>query len=161
MDMTARPAMQLISRAASVLRALEGRPTGLTLGQIAKATGLPRPTVQRIVNALSVEQLVVIDPLRGGVCLGPMVARLASSIRIDLVALARPHLERLSDRTRETVAMTVLQDGKVVLIALVAPPTQDIRLTSSVGTIWALHCTADGKALLAGLPEKTIRDLLG
>ncbi len=155
-----RAGMQLISRTAAVLRALEGRPSGVTLGQIAKSTGLPRPTIQRIVNALCAEQLAVVDPLRGGVCLGPMIARLASSIRIDLVALARPHLERLSWLADETVAMTVLQDGKVVLIALAAPSTQEIRLTSNVGAAWALHSTADGKAMMAGLPEATVRSML-
>ena len=155
-----RAGMQLISRTAAVLRALEGRPTGLTLGQIAKSASLPRPTIQRIVNALCAEQLVVIDPLRGGVCLGPMSTRLSASIRIDLVSLARPHLERLSWQTEETAAMTVLQDGKVVVIALVAPSTQEIRLTSSVGAIWALHSTADGKAMMAGLPEPALRNML-
>lgn len=156
----ARVGMQLISRAASVLRALEGQSAGLSLGQIANATHLPRPTVQRIVDALCVEHLVMVDPLHGGVRLGPMIARLATSVRIDLTVLARPYLEQLCWTTRETVAMTVLQDGKVVLIGLVPPPAQEIRLTSSLGSIWTLHSTAEGKVLLAGLPEATIRGLL-
>ena len=33
--------VQVIARAASVLRALEGRPEGLSLGQIAKEVGSP------------------------------------------------------------------------------------------------------------------------
>lgn len=162
--------MQLVSRIAAVLRALEvgalegrareGRAPGLSLGQIAAATGLPRPTVQRLVDALLVEGMVAADPLLGGVRLGPLIARLATSVSTDLVVLARPHLERLCAETRETVAMTVLQDGKVVVLAFLPPAGQEIRLASSVGAIWTLHSTADGKALLAGLPEATQRALL-
>ncbi|MCK8787362.1 IclR family transcriptional regulator [Roseomonas sp. NAR14] len=152
--------MQLITRAAAVLRALEGQSAGLSLGQIAKASGLPRPTVQRIVDALCVEGLAKVDPRGGGVFLGPMITRLATSVRIDLVALARPHLERLATTTQGSAAMTVLQDGQVVVIALVTPPTQMIRLTANIGSTWPLHSSAEGKALLSGLPEATIRKLL-
>jgi len=155
-----RAGMQLVSRIAAVLRALEGQSAGLSLGQIAGATGLPRPTVQRLVDALLVEGLAMADPLQGGVRLGPLIARLATSVRTDLVVLARPHLERLCGTTRETVAMTVLQDGKVVVLAFLPPSGQEIRLMASVGAIWTLHSTADGKALLAGLPEATQRALL-
>lgn len=155
-----RAGMQLISRAAAVLQALEGQPAGLSLGQIARTTGLPRPTVQRIVDALCVEGLAMVDPLRGGVRLGPLIARLASSVRTDLVGLARPLLEQLAWKTRESVAMTVLQDGKVVVIAIVTPPMQAVRLTASVGSTWPLHSSAEGKALLSGLPEAAIRAML-
>ena len=44
--------VQVIARAAAVLRTLEGQPGGLSLGQIAQDVGLPRSTVQRIVAAL-------------------------------------------------------------------------------------------------------------
>ncbi|WP_424140130.1 IclR family transcriptional regulator [Roseomonas chloroacetimidivorans] len=155
-----RTGMQLISRAASVMKALEGQTAGLSLGQIARATGLPRPTVQRIVDALCVEGFVMVDATQGGVRLGPTITRLATSVRIDFVALARPHLERLAATTQESTAMTVLQDGKVVVLAIVTPPMQAVRLTANVGTTWPLHSSADGKALLSGLPEATIRTLL-
>lgn len=152
--------MQLISRATSVLRALEGQQAGLSLGQIASITGLPRPTVQRIVDALCAEGLANIDPFQGGVRLGPLIARLATSIRVDLVSLARPQLERLAWTTQESVAMTVLQDGKVVVIGVFTPPTQAIRLTASIGSTWPLHSSAEGKVLLAGLPTPAIRSML-
>ena len=44
--------IQVIARAAAVLRALRDAPSGLSLGALAEATGLPRSTVQRIVAAL-------------------------------------------------------------------------------------------------------------
>ena len=50
--------MRMISRAALILRALGEHPSGLSLGRIAKETGLARATVQRLVGALAAERLV-------------------------------------------------------------------------------------------------------
>ncbi|MDO9710417.1 IclR family transcriptional regulator [Paracraurococcus lichenis] len=152
--------MQLIARAAAILRALEGQGAGLSLGQIAKATGLPRPTVQRIADALKAEGLAAVDPVHGGLRLGPVLARLGASVRSDLASFARPGLERLAWSVRETVALTVLQDAKAVVLALIHAPGRDIVLSSQVGAAWSIHCTAEGKALLAGLPEARLRQLL-
>jgi hypothetical protein len=44
--------VQVIARAASIMRALEDTTTGLSLGEIALKVGLARSTVQRIVAAL-------------------------------------------------------------------------------------------------------------
>ena len=51
--------IQVITRAANVLRSLEGEASGLTLGQIAQRVGLARSTVQRIVDALREEQFLI------------------------------------------------------------------------------------------------------
>ena len=57
-DKSAGMGVQVIARAASVLRALEGKPDGLSLAQIAREVGLARSTVQRIVAALAAEDFV-------------------------------------------------------------------------------------------------------
>ena len=55
----ARGGIQVIARAANILRALEGEGEGLSLGEIAARVDLPRSTVQRIVTALADEQLLI------------------------------------------------------------------------------------------------------
>ncbi|KHN91196.1 hypothetical protein BSK71_04695 [Pectobacterium actinidiae] len=50
--------IQVISRAAAILREVCESPDGLSLGQLAALTGLARSTVQRIVDALESEHLV-------------------------------------------------------------------------------------------------------
>jgi DNA-binding IclR family transcriptional regulator len=44
----AQAGIQVIARAASILRTLENHPDGLSLGQIAKSVDLARSTVQRM-----------------------------------------------------------------------------------------------------------------
>ena len=57
-DKSAGMGVQVIARAASVLRALEGKPEGLSLGRSPGKSGLARSTVQRIVAALATEDFV-------------------------------------------------------------------------------------------------------
>ena len=51
--------VQVISRAANILRTLRDHPKGLSLSQIAKEVGLARSTVQRIVTTLEQENFVI------------------------------------------------------------------------------------------------------
>ena len=51
--------VQVIARAAHILRALEGEDAGLSLGQIAARVSLARSTVQRIVASLEAEKLLI------------------------------------------------------------------------------------------------------
>jgi IclR family transcriptional regulator, acetate operon repressor len=98
---------QVIARAAAVLRALENQTTGQTLAEISKTSGLPRTTVHRIVQALEAQQLVMSAP--GGVRLGPALVRMAASAHTDVVMIAKPFVEVLGRRTRETVDVSVLR----------------------------------------------------
>ena len=154
-----RGRMQLISRAAAVLRALESQSGYASLGQIASACSLPRPTVQRIVDALAAEQFVTVDPQRG-VQLGPELTRIARAAYVDLAAIVQPYIDTLARETGETAAVTVLRDRAAVYIAQ-AVPDRTIVLASRVGAPIPLHSTANGKALLAGLADGLVRSLVG
>src|SRR5499426_2218396 len=95
--------VQVIARAASILRALEHEVSGLSLGQIAQRVNLARSTVQRIVAALQAEKLVIAASPNGRVRLGPTILRLAASASADFVSIARPFLVVLSNELKETV----------------------------------------------------------
>src|SRR5262249_46899493 len=88
--------VQVIARAAAILRALEDERHGLSLGEIAQRANLARSTVQRIVAALETEKIVIAASPNGRVRLGPTILRLASSVRTDFVDLARPFIVSLS-----------------------------------------------------------------
>lgn len=149
---------QVIARAAAVLRALENRPAGLNLSQLAKEAGLPRTTVHRIVAALEAQQLVVQHALK--VRLGPALVRLAASVQTDFAAVARPFVEALGRKTRETVVVSVRRGARMISIDRY-DSDQELRVVSQVGTAYAMHCTAHGKAVLAQFSDDAILALLG
>ena len=90
------PSIQVIARAASVLRALEGEQTGLSLTQIAERVNLARSTVQRIVDALRAEHFVIAATPTSGVRLGPALIRLAASASVDFDLITRPLMVKLA-----------------------------------------------------------------
>jgi DNA-binding IclR family transcriptional regulator len=152
--------VQVISRAAAILRALEEESLGLSLGQIAERVGLARSTVQRIVAALEVEKLVMAASPNGRVRLGPTILRLAASVRTDFAAFARPFIVRLSGELRETVDLSSIRKDHLVFIDQVIGP-QRLRTVSAVGDSFPLYCTANGKAYLSMLDEKAVERLIG
>lgn len=155
----ARQGIQVIARAASVLRALEGEEAGLSLSQIAERVGLARSTVQRIVEALGAEQFVIAAAPTAGVRLGPALLRLASSARSNIEQLVRPMIGELSRSLGETVDLSVLKGSSAVFIDQVVG-SHRLRAVSAVGEGFPLHCTANGKALLSLLPPERREELL-
>lgn len=154
-----RQPIQVIGRAARILRALEGEEAGLSLGQIAQRVGLARSTVQRIVEALSVEQLLIAASPTGRVRLGPALVRLGSSASLDIDQLLRPIIVELGGALGETVDVSVLRRGAAVFIDQI-PGSHRLRAVSAVGEVFPLHCTANGKAMLSLLPGETVERLL-
>src|ERR1700712_296253 len=148
---------QVIARAAAVLKTLENQRQGLSLSQIAKVSGLPRTTVHRIVTALEAQQMVLTGST--GVRLGPALVRLAASAHTDIVPIARPYVENLGRRTRETVDVSVYRGLHAVSVDQYVSD-QELRVVSPVGTAFPIHCTPHGKVMLSALSDEFLIQLL-
>jgi DNA-binding IclR family transcriptional regulator len=152
--------VQVIARAAAILRSLEDEPAGLSLAQIAQRVGLARSTVQRIVAALGTEKLLIAASPTERVTLGPAILRLAASTRVDLAARLRPILVELSAALHETVDLARVERDHLLFIDQVVS-SQRLRTVSAVGEVFPLHCSANGKAYLAMLTDDEIAALIG
>jgi DNA-binding IclR family transcriptional regulator len=148
-----------VARAIDILRALGQSSQEMTLLQIAEESGLPRSTVHRIVQTLRDANLVVASSRGSGLRLGPELARIASVSRDQLVPMVRPFLEQLSQLVNEGASLAVL-DGEHVRFLDQAIAGQGLRAVSLVGATFPAHCTANGKALLAALPEEIMQATL-
>ena len=151
--------VQVVARAAEILRILSEAPLGRSLAEIAGEVRLPRSTVYRIVKALERERFVVPVSSAAGFRLGPGLLKLAGSIREWLVAGVHPHLVALSDEVDETVDLAVLGDQGVTFIDQVLRP-QRLQAVSAVGVTFPLHSTANGKAILAELDDEAVASRL-
>lgn len=98
-----------VDRGAELLvRVLEAeRPVALT--ELASATGMPKSTVSRLVGALERRGLVEQDGERGRLRPGPAILRVAQRRMLErnIVELAGPALDRLSELTGETINLAV------------------------------------------------------
>lgn len=144
--------IQVIKRAALILRACRDLGPGLSLGDIARQTGLPRSTVQRIVTALIQEELLQSGGDARSIRLGRDIFAFADSLRVDVVEAAHADLKSLSEATGETVDLARFHRDHMVFVNQIAGAHR-LRAVSAVGEKFPLHCTANGKAALSLLNE--------
>lgn len=155
----ARSGIQVIARAAKILRSLEDNADGLSLGDIAARVELPRSTVQRIVAALANEQFLIAASPTSRVKLGPALIRLAGATKLEVSQMVRPYIEALSRELKETIDLSILQGEGATFVDQVLG-SHRLRTESAIGERFPLHCTACGKALLATLTDDKINAAL-
>ncbi|MCA3513677.1 MAG: IclR family transcriptional regulator [Rhodobacter sp.] len=153
-----RSGIQVIARAAAILRTLKDAPSGMSLGQIADRAELPRSTVQRIVQALQEERMVITSGSAGGVRLGPELHALAGAAHYNIVDQLRPLLQDLMEETGETVDLSVLRGGRMIFLDQVQG-THRLRAVSSAGEVFPVTSTANGRACLALMSESEARKM--
>lgn len=144
--------IQVIARAADILRALEGRSEGMSLGELSESVALARSTVQRIVNALLDEEFLMPASQRARVKLGPALVRLGSAANVEILQIARPCMLKIAKEISETVDLSTLKRDHAVFIEQI-PGSYRLSALSEVGTEFPLHSTANGKSLLACMPS--------
>ncbi|WP_026552327.1 IclR family transcriptional regulator [Arthrobacter sp. H20] len=136
----------VIDKAATVLDALEAGPT--TLAQLVAATGLARPTVHRLAQALVHHRLVSRD-IQGRFVLGSRLVELAAAAGEDrLIASASPVLLHLRDATGESAQLFRRQGEWRVCVASAERP-MGLRDTIPVGTQLSMKAGSAAQCLLA------------
>ena len=159
-ESSSRQGVQVIARAAAILRVLEKQPDGLSLGAIEKALGLARSTVQRIVYALDEERFVIAASPTGRVRLGPGLVSLGSAAKADIDRVILPYMKQLSDEIEETVDLSVHDGSSMIFIDQIITEKQRLMAVSAVGQPFPIHSCANGKAVLAAMNDDEINKLL-
>ncbi|MGI9499328.1 MAG: IclR family transcriptional regulator [Geminicoccaceae bacterium] len=154
-----RTGIQVIARAAAILRALREDTSGMSLGRIAEKVGLPRSTVQRIVSALQAERLVISSTNGGSIRLGPEITTLSEATRYNVVELCQLSLQELAETLGETVDLSVLRGHGMIFLDQVLG-THRLRTVSAIGEVFPLTTTANGRAVLAMMDREHARSLV-
>ncbi len=131
------------------------------LSDLAEAAGLPLPTVYRMAMTLAGEGFLDHLP-NGDYRPGVNTLRLGTAAlrSLDLVQLAQPVLERLAERTGETVNLAVLRDD--VVLYLVRLRNADLVTANiQVGSTLPAVSTSIGKLLLAHLDSSDVAGRIG
>ncbi len=149
-------------RAFAVLEQIATSDGSLTLEELTRISGLPKPTVHRILRLLMRGGLVERQALDKRYIVGPRVCALALSVQ-----MRSPHrrerraiLARLVEAIGETCNFTMLDGSEVVYLDRVET-SAGVRLHMDAGSRVPLHCTASGKLMLSTLPPLQVRRLIG
>ncbi|MGH3355010.1 MAG: IclR family transcriptional regulator [Nocardioidaceae bacterium] len=154
-----RRGVQSVDRAFELLQLVARADGGAGLTVLAASSGLPVPTIHRILRSLVATGHVVQLASRR-YALGPQMIGLGASAARTLETWAQPHLADLAERSGETANLAVLERRQVVYLAQATSSRHNVRMFTEVGSRVSLHCTGVGKALLAHLPPATVRDIV-
>lgn len=141
----------VLGRATALLDAFRPTDTAVTLAELARRTGLPKPTAHRLAHQLL--DLALLESTTDGLRLGLHLFELGQLVprQRGLRDAARPYLDELRQATGETVHLAILEPPDVVYLEKLAG-TNGPPLPSRVGGRMPAHCTAVGKVLLAHAP---------
>lgn len=133
----------------------------LTLGELSRRTGIPKATVHGLLSAMRSSAVVEQSGEDGRYRLGVRLFEYGCVVSRGwnvLEAAAGP-MRRVAEETGETVSIAAL-DREEVLVLDCADAHSDLRVVSEKGSRLPLHCTSQGKLLLAYLPEARRKSLL-
>jgi DNA-binding IclR family transcriptional regulator len=145
-----RNKVQTVDRALQILESFEDEAEARGVSELATRLGVHRSTASRLVATLEGRGFLERVPGSDVVRLGPRLARLGflASPGRDLVAQSRPAMEALADRTGETVTLAI-RDGNAAITIAQVDARYVVGVKNWVGRRTPLHCTSDGKVLLA------------
>jgi IclR family acetate operon transcriptional repressor len=150
--------VQSIGRAFMLLEKVVDNGGVMGLSRLADVTGLPLPTIHRLVRTLVDLGYLRQEPSRQ-YAVGPRLTRLAEGSTQMLASWARPHLSKLVADVGESANLAMLDSDHAVYVAQV-PSRYQMRMFTEVGRRVPLHCTAVGKAMLAQLEEAKVREII-
>jgi IclR family transcriptional regulator, acetate operon repressor len=123
------------------------------VSELGRQLGVHKATASRLAAALAERDLLERNPQNDRYRIGFGLVRLAGSAiaGLDIVREAHPLLESLAEQTHETANLGVISGDSVVYIDQVTG-TRSVVAMSWVGRRTPLHCTSNGKVLLAHMP---------
>lgn len=150
--------VQSVERIFSIIEILSQNPKGMPLQEICKQSGLAKSTAHRLLSSLITLGYVVQDSFSSMYRLTLKMFELSSGIvnDIDIVNVARAHLDRLSFETGEAVHLVVRNSTHVVYVYKAQASNASLRMASHVGLRAPMYCTGVGKAMLATLSSEEV-----
>lgn len=148
--------VQSLDRALRILAIVAGG-SGLSLSEIAEASGIAASTAYRMLTTLENHGMVEFDQSDQLWSIGVETYRMGASFlrRRKLVDRARTLMQELMEKTGETANLGLAEDDCVVFVSQVETH-QTIRAFFRPGTRTAFHASGIGKAVLAHLDSDRV-----
>jgi IclR family acetate operon transcriptional repressor len=159
--MAERPAasgVQSVERVFELLELITDAGGEAMLSELASASGLPVPTIHRLLRTLAAKGYIR-QLANRRYALGPRLIRLGEEASRQLGAMARAQLSSLVDQLGETSNMAVIDSDMVLYVAQVAS-RHSMRMFTEVGRRAHMHDTGVGKAILAQLRDENVRAIV-
>ncbi|HHW2066527.1 TPA: IclR family transcriptional regulator [Pseudomonas aeruginosa] len=161
-ELKGRQFVTALARGLELLRCFTPRESLLGNQELAKKTGLPKPTVSRLTHTLTRLGYLRHLPHSGKYQLevGVMSFGYAMLSNLSIRALARPLMEEMAGYAKAAVAMAARDRLSMVYLDVVHGEA-NLTMRRQVGSHLSLHRSAIGRACLAAMPEDEREFILG
>lgn len=150
-----------IDKALAVLESLEAAGGRQSLAETTAATGLPKPTVYRILSTLERHSFVRKLPDKNYTFGARIIALgIFAASQNSLLIAARPLLDRLVGSCGETIHLGVLDGTALLYLDRREPVDTAVRLVTLPSPLTSLHASAAGKVLLAFGDDELLESVL-
>ena len=150
--------VQSVDRVFGLLEHLADGDGALSLSELAARSGLPMPTIHRLIRFMVSRGYVRQDAFKR-YTIGPRMIWLGESASRLLGSWATPVLSGLVQKFGETSNMAMLEGSGVIYVAQVPSP-RAMRMFTEVGRYVMPHCTGVGKAILSTMSDDEVGALL-
>lgn len=133
----------------------------LSLRELEQLTGWAKSTIHGLLASMLDSGVVEQNAADGKYRLGYHLFELGSAVNLgwDVPGIAAPYLQEIVDGLGESAYLARLS-GNELILALCEQPHGGFRVVSEVGTRLPLHCSSQGKAILANLQPYEAKRLL-
>lgn len=133
----------------------------LSLRELELMTGWAKSTIHGLLSSMLDSGVIEQNATDGKYRLGYHLFELGSAVQQgwNVPEICGPYLQNIVDRTGESAYLARLS-GDELILALCEEPHVGFRIVSEAGTRLPLHCTSQGKAILANLPRYEAERLL-
>jgi len=151
----------IVTKAMRVMKMIATAPKNHGISEIAATLSLAKSTTHGILAALEESGWVLRDPVTRKYTCGHTVKLIGAvaNVRIPLVDLARPHLEKLAVALDEDVFLGILT-GNYILILDQVESSKELKVTARPGTRMPMFAGAVGKMFLAHQDRETVKAIL-
>lgn len=153
--------IQSVDRALDILELYLTSSDELSVKEISEAMGLSKSTVHGLIKTLELRGYLTQNPVNMKYKLGMKLFSLGNVVgeNLDIRKIARPVIQRLVDKIKETVHLAVLNGNEIVYTEKVEGPGA-LRMYSQIGKRVLVHCTGVGKVILAHQDDDVVESIL-
>ncbi len=151
---TVGKAMEVLEQVASFARPVR-------LKELLDDSPFPKATLYRMLQTLRIEGLLSFDEEMQTYSLGLRLVRLAHAAwtHSSLAPVARPYLDALSKSIGSTIHLAQLDNAQVLYVDK-RNAERPIEMFSQAGKVGPAYCTGVGKAMMAFLSDKALKQVL-
>lgn len=139
-----------LDRGLQILKLLASSDQDLSVAAVARAAGLHRQAVYRLLGTLE-EHSLVVRSSTGRYRIGLGTLGLAGPSVTRLQEAVRPSLRQLAKNCRSTAFLAAREGNEVVALLVVEPLTTDFHIAYRMGARLPITKGAGGQAILSGL----------